>query len=42
MDVNSYKNTSVKMFQAARKIIIEWKPDRELELMIKGANSVIK
>ncbi|MEX0123502.1 ORF6C domain-containing protein, partial [Clostridium butyricum] len=39
MDVNSYKNTSVKMFQAARKIIIEWQPDRELELMIKGANS---
>ena len=41
MDVNSYKNTSVKMFETARKIIIEWKPDRELELMIKGANSVI-
>lgn len=42
MDVNSYKNTSVKMFQAARKIIIEWQPDRELELMIKGANSFVK
>lgn len=42
MDVNSYKNTSVKMFYEARKIIIEWQPDRELELMIKGANSVIK
>ena len=41
MDVNSYKNTSVKMFDAARKIIIQWQPDRELELMIKGANSVI-
>lgn len=41
MDVNSYKNTSVKMFEAARKIIIEWKPDRELELMIKGANSLV-
>uniref|UniRef100_UPI0018AC897E ORF6C domain-containing protein n=1 Tax=Clostridium butyricum TaxID=1492 RepID=UPI0018AC897E len=41
MDVNSYKNTSVKMFQAARKIIIEWQPNRELELMIKGANSII-
>lgn len=39
MDVNSYKNTSVKMFESARKIIIEWQPDRELELMIKGANS---
>lgn len=41
MDVNSYKNTSVKMFENARNIIIEWQPDRELELMIKGANSVI-
>ena len=41
MDVNSYKNTSVKMFEAARKIIIEWQPDRELELMIKGANSLV-
>lgn len=41
MDVNSYKNTSVKMFENARKIIIEWQPDRELELMIKGANSLV-
>lgn len=41
MDVNSYKNTSVKMFEVARKIIIDWRPDRELELMIKGANSVV-
>lgn len=41
MDVNSYRNTSVKMFENARKIIIEWKPDRELELMIKGANSLV-
>lgn len=41
MDVNSYRNTSVKMFENARKIIIEWQPDRELELMIKGANSAI-
>lgn len=39
MNVNSYKNTSVKMFEAARKIIIDWQPDRELQLMIKGANS---
>lgn len=41
MDVNSYRNTSVKMFETARKVIIDWHPDRELELMIKGANSVI-
>lgn len=41
MEVNSYRNTSVKMFENARKIIIEWHPDRELELMIKGANSLV-
>lgn len=41
MEVNSYKNTPVKMFESARKIITDWEPDRELELMIKGANSVI-
>lgn len=38
MNVNSYRNTSVMKFQYARQIIIDWKPDRELELMIKGAN----
>lgn len=42
MDVNSYRNTSVKMFETARKIITDWQPDRELDLMIKGANSVIR
>lgn len=39
MDVNLYKNTSVKMFETARKIITDWKPDRELEIMIKRTNS---
>ena len=39
MDVNSYKNTPVIKFQLARHIIIDWHPDRDLELMIKGANS---
>ena len=39
MNVNSYKNTAVKMLEEARKMIIEWKPDRDLELMIRGANS---
>ena len=39
MDVNSYRNTPVMKFQFARQMIIDWQPDRELELMIKGANS---
>lgn len=39
MNVNSYKNTAVKMLEEARTMINEWKPDRDLELMIKGANS---
>lgn len=40
MNVNSYRNTAVKMFETGRKVIIEWQPDRELELMIKGANTI--
>lgn len=39
MDVNSYKNTAVKNFEEGRHMIINWEPDRELQLMIKGANS---
>ena len=39
LKVNSYKNTSVKKYDFARQVIEEWRPDRELELMIKGANS---
>lgn len=39
MDVNSYRNIPVMKFQFARQMIIDWQPDRELELMIKGANS---
>lgn len=38
LKVNSYKNTSVKKYDFAREVIEQWKPDRELELMIKGAN----
>ncbi|HBJ1646305.1 UNVERIFIED_ORG: hypothetical protein B2H93_05035 [Clostridium botulinum] len=38
VDVNSYKNTAVKDLLFARQVIIDWKPNRELELMIKGAN----
>ena len=38
-NVNSYKNTAVIKFMDAKKMIERWKPDRELELMIKGDNS---
>lgn len=39
LSVNSYKNTAVKDLDFARKVLNDWKPTRELELMIKGANS---
>ena len=42
MQVNSYKNTAVKDIDIARKVIIDWKPNRELELMIKGCNAQIR
>ena len=37
--VNTYRNTAVKEFERAIEIIKTWKPNRELELMIKGANT---
>jgi len=40
VDVNSYRNTAIKDLMFARQVIIDWKPNRELELMIKGCNSV--
>ena len=42
LGVNSYKNTAVKDLDFAKKILSDWKPNRELELMIKGANSQIR
>lgn len=42
MQVNSYKNTAVKDIDMAKKVIIEWQPNRELELMIRGCNAQIK
>lgn len=42
LDVNSYRNTSVKDFSKALNFITTWKPTRELELMIVGANSQIR
>ena len=39
MNVSSYRNTAVKEFERAIAFLKEWKPNRELHLMIKGANS---
>jgi len=39
VDVNSYRNTAIKDLMFARQVIINWEPNRELELMIRGANS---
>lgn len=39
MHVNTYKNTLVKDYQMGRQVICDWKPGRELELMIKGCNA---
>ncbi|WP_297429577.1 ORF6C domain-containing protein [Clostridium sp.] len=39
LNVNSYRNTLIKDFGLAKKTIIDWNPNRELELMIKGCNS---
>lgn len=42
LDVNSYRNTAVKDFDKALNYVATWKPARELELMIKGANSQVR
>jgi len=42
LQVNSYKNTAVKELDFARKVIIDWQPNRELDLMIKGCNAQIR
>lgn len=39
MQVNSYKNTSVKQFYRAKDIIGNLQPNSDLKLMILGANS---
>ncbi|MGH4125129.1 MAG: ORF6C domain-containing protein [Clostridium sp.] len=41
MQVNSYRNTAVAEFEKGKEFLNNWEPDRELELMIKGANSQI-
>ena len=42
LNVASYKDTAVKDFDIAKKAIIDWKPNRELELMIIGCNAQIR
>ncbi|MGL5151138.1 MAG: Rha family transcriptional regulator [Clostridium sp.] len=38
-NVNSYKNTSVKNYNRAIAYVCNWELSRELELMVRGANS---
>lgn len=40
--VASYKDTAIKDFDFAKKVIIDWKPNRELELMIRGCNTQVR
>lgn len=42
LGVASYKDTPLKDFDLGKKIIIDWQPNRELELMIKGCNSQMR
>lgn len=42
VQVNSYRNTSIKDLGFGRKVILDWRPSRELELMIKGCNSQLR
>ncbi|HCW52608.1 MAG TPA: hypothetical protein DG753_02470 [Clostridium sp.] len=38
LNVNSYRNTSVKNYDKAIEMLMNWVPSREIELMITGAN----
>lgn len=42
LDIASYKDTPLKDFEMGKKIIIDWQPTRELELMIRGCNAQIR
>ncbi len=42
LQVASYKDTPVKDFDLAKQVIIDWQPNRELELMIRGCNAQIR
>lgn len=39
LNVNSYRNTAIEKFEDGKCFLNIWKPNRELELMILGANS---
>lgn len=41
LQVNSYRNTLIKDFDTGKKAIVNWQPNRGLELMIKGCNTSI-
>lgn len=40
--VASYKDTAIKDFDFAKKVIIDWQPNRDLELMIAGCNAQLR
>ena len=42
VQVNSYRNTAAKEYGYAKEVINNWEPNRDLELMILGANSQFK
>ena len=42
LNVASYKDTPIKDFDLGKKTIIDWKPTRELELMILGCNAQMR
>ena len=42
LQVASYKDTPVKDFELAKRVIIDWQPNRELELMIRGCNAQMR
>lgn len=39
MNINSYENTAVKDFERGKEILRTWKPSKELEYAIIGANT---
>ena len=42
MQVPAYRDTLVKDYEKALKYIEDWKPNRDLELMIIGCNAQIE
>lgn len=42
MQVNSYRNTSAKEYEDAKNALKIWEPNKDLKLMILGANSQMK